>query len=332
MGRYRWRARWFQIQNGYLKYFTIESEATKLEPVKAIDVRQIQNVQQSLKGFSFRVQSENGHHREFILKTLPQDRHRIAEWVAALSAVPSAVVATDEAAKTTYSPTHVYVDLPDKALTEVSQFQNDGSWTLLFTEENGPNNRVTSYRRPVNAEGLMEYLSFGEFPFPASKVFKVMQGDFDYLRKWEKNTLDVSVLDSRTLPCGDEYSLMHWVVKWPTFFKNREYLYMRRIREETKDGNHMFAVACQVPACLKNGGPLPASFHPTDAVRVVTYEALTVLSSTGPTSCKFVFKCIDDPQVVLPKSLLTWVVDQALPAYMKTMRNAIRDYDTAKNQ
>lgn len=226
----------------------------------------------------------------------------------------------------------MYVDLSEKEVNEVAQFQNDGSWTALFTEENGENNRVTSFRRAVNAEGLMEYLSFGEFPFPASTVFKVMQGDFDYLRKWEKNTLDVSILDSRTLPCGDVYSLIHWIVKWPTFFKNREYLYMRRIREEKRDdGTQLFAVACQVPVCLKNGGPLPASFRPTDSVRVVTYQALTVLTSTGPSSCKFVFKCIDDPQVVLPKSLLTWVVDQALPAYMKTLRNAIRDYDSVKD-
>jgi len=229
-----------------------------------------------------------------------------------------------------YDPSKVYLSLPQSEVEQLADFHNDGSWTSLFAQELGENDCVTSFKKSVNADGLMQYLSFGKFPYPAATVFQVMQGDFEYLKVWEKNTLDVSVLDQKILPDGDVHSLVHWVVKWPTFFKNREYLYVRRTRTKKEaDGSQMFAVECGVPACLKTDDvdKLPASFHPADALRVVTYEAMTVLRSTGPNSCKFVFKCIDDPRVVLPKTLMTWFVDHALPSYMKTMRKAIREYE-----
>lgn len=206
----------------------------------------------------------------------------------------------------------------------------------FFSQEVGENDSVTSFKRPVNTEGLMQYLSFGKFPFPASTVFQVMQGDFDYLKVWEKNTLDVNILETKTLSGGDNYSLLHWIVKWPTFFKNREYLYVRRTRTTTEpDGTQVFAIECQVPLCLQSEDQtkLPSCYHPPSdntTVRVIHYEAMTVVKSTGPNSCQFVFKCIDDPRILLPKSLMTWFVDHALPSYMKTLRKAIREYDSHK--
>lgn len=332
-GRFPWRKRWFVVQNGYLKYFATESDAAhSTVPLKAIDLRQIKDLQSTAKGFCFRVMRLGSTDRVLLLKTHEKERHRISEWIAALS--PSSPAPATTIPLDTYDPSREYIFLKPEEVRDLANFHNDGSWTALFSQEQGKNDCVTSFKKAVNAEGLMQYLSFGEFPFPAATVFKVMQGDFEYLKVWEKNTLDVSVLDQRALPGGDIQSLIHWIVKWPTFFKNREYLYCRRTRTFTEaDGTQVFAVECAVPVCFKteDASKLPTSYHPTDAMRVLTYEAMTVLMSTGPSSCKFVFKCIDDPRVVLPKSLMTWVVDQALPTYMKTMRKAIREYDSFAN-
>ncbi|XP_014137041.1 phosphatidylcholine transfer protein isoform X3 [Falco biarmicus] len=137
--------------------------------------------------------------------------------------------------------------------------------------------------------------------------------DLNFRKQWDNN---IKALYERTY---DGEKLIYMEMKYPFRLSRRDYVYTRECQEMDVDGRKIWVVLAQsvsVPQCPEKPG----------IVRVKSYKQRLAIESDGKTGSKFYMYYFLNPGGSTPSRLINWIAQSAVPAFLKDMRKALRNY------
>ncbi|XP_059608786.1 stAR-related lipid transfer protein 7, mitochondrial-like [Phlebotomus argentipes] len=167
--------------------------------------------------------------------------------------------------------------------------------------------------------GKFAYKVYGEYPDVSAEDFLHVQTDLEYRREWDSTAIALELIDTDISP-GSSSHVIYWEMLWPKLFANRDYVYNRRTFVDKK--RQLIVIAnrsTQHPKC-------PAK--PTNQ-RVSDYWSYMVIKpykSFGRPGLKFVLTYFDDPGIVMPPALTSWVARKQMPEFLNKLYNATLKY------
>lgn len=163
------------------------------------------------------------------------------------------------------------------------------------------------------AGGLMEYKVYGTFSDISAKLFFNIQMDNEYRKKWDELVVKIEVVEEDQ---KRKEQVLQWVTRLPYPFAPREYLCTRRTMsdEDTK------TVVISARAVSHAKCP-PCKGY----VRVNSYVSHMVFrphKNYDEAGFDYLLTYCDDPQIVLPNRLASWVISSAIPDYVEKLHRA----------
>ncbi|XP_037262254.1 phosphatidylcholine transfer protein isoform X1 [Falco biarmicus] len=183
-----------------------------------------------------------------------------------------------------------------------------GPWSLTVDSMS-----VKIYRVYDERSGLYEYKIFGDIADCPPKLCVDFYMDLNFRKQWDNN---IKALYERTY---DGEKLIYMEMKYPFRLSRRDYVYTRECQEMDVDGRKIWVVLAQsvsVPQCPEKPG----------IVRVKSYKQRLAIESDGKTGSKFYMYYFLNPGGSTPSRLINWIAQSAVPAFLKDMRKALRNY------
>lgn len=186
-------------------------------------------------------------------------------------------------------------------------------WEAMVSE-----NDIKMWRYPKddNSE-LMEYKIFGTFSDISARMFFNIQLDNDYRKHWDDLVMKLETIDENR---SKNEIVVRWVTRFPYPFSHREYVFVRRAVINDKDNTMVISSrAVEHPSCPTN----------SKYVRVSCYTSHMVIKphkSYDDLGFDYLMTYCDDPQIVLPSSLSSWVLSQGIPEYIKKVHDACLNF------
>lgn len=182
-------------------------------------------------------------------------------------------------------------------------------WEEVVAEE-----QIKMWKYPKDDDsGLMEYKVYGTFSDIPARLFFNIQLDSEYRKHWDDLVLKLNVIDENR---AKNEQVMQWVSRLPYPFSHREYIFVRRaVINEKEKLMIISSKAVEHPSCPVN----------SNYVRVTCYTSHMVIrphKSFDELGFDYMMTYCDDPQIVLPSSLSSWVVSQGIPEYIKKVHDA----------
>ncbi|XP_077970310.1 stAR-related lipid transfer protein 7, mitochondrial-like [Styela clava] len=184
----------------------------------------------------------------------------------------------------------------------------DSSWQNVLDDSD-----IKMWKHYRNDLRLTEYKVHGTFNDISAKMFFNIQVDMEYRKTWDDLVVKLEVIEAD--PSRDE-QVLQWVTQLPRPFAPREYLCIRRTLVDDKNKVMVIsAKAVNHPSC-------PPS---NDFVRVTSYESHMVIKphkSFDDLGFDYLMTYCDDPQIVLPTRLASWVISAGVPQYINKLHDA----------
>lgn len=185
----------------------------------------------------------------------------------------------------------------------------------------------------------------------SAEDFLHIQTDTEYRKEWDKSAITLDVID--TDPVHRQKShIIHWEMQWPVsffsdyfffnqitihtipllflsqkLFANRDYVFNRRF---FVDRNRKLVII--VNKSLVH----PFSPKRPNIQRVNDYWSCMVIRSTSNSlktpGLEYVLTYFENPGVVLPQSVTSWVAQKQLPEFLHKLYTATLDYAREKRQ
>ncbi|XP_062519839.1 phosphatidylcholine transfer protein-like [Corticium candelabrum] len=195
----------------------------------------------------------------------------------------------------------------------VSELENpDLDGYNLLTESHGM--KIYSRRRD---SGLYEYKVYGSFPCFSPELCSQVYNDLEYRNTWDTYVVQLTELEDVKIERG---VVIYWCVKYPFPLSNRDYVFVRETRElESSKG------VCSW-AALSASLSLESQPERSRVVRVNDFQQCVVLQSDGANGSLVYMHYYDDPKGMIPKWLINWAAQTAVPMFLKTMNDAFSKY------
>ncbi|KFQ64998.1 Phosphatidylcholine transfer protein, partial [Pelecanus crispus] len=161
--------------------------------------------------------------------------------------------------------------------------------------------------------GLYEYKVFGGLADCPPKLFVDVYMDLKFRKQWDPY---VKELYEKT--CDGE-RVIYWEVNYPFPFSNRDYVYVRECREMAVDGRKIWVV-------LAENVSVPQFPEKPGITRVKSYKQSLAIESDGKTGSKVYMYYFDNPGGNIPSWLINWAAQSGVPAFLKDMQEAGRNY------
>lgn len=200
----------------------------------------------------------------------------------------------------------------------VCQLKNYHGCLPDLWEEMVCENDIKMWRYPKDDNpDLMEYKIFGTFSDISARMFFNIQLDNEYRKHWDDLVLKLETLDENR---AKNEHVVRWVTRFPYPFSHREYVFVRRAVINDKDNTMVISSrAVEHPSC-----PANAKY-----VRVSCYTSHMVIrphKSYDDLGFDYLMTYCDNPQIVLPSSLSSWVLSQGIPEYIKKVHDACLNF------
>ncbi|KAH9491763.1 StAR- lipid transfer protein 7, mitochondrial [Bulinus truncatus] len=171
------------------------------------------------------------------------------------------------------------------------------------------------WRRAIPNSNLYQYRVYGRYNDIPARAFYNTQVDVDYWKVWDKNTLEVTIVDRDV---ETESEVVHWTYKFPYPMYPRDYVYVRRCDIDTTTGTMVItARSTEHPSCPQ-----------TDAcVRVVTYCSQMVIkpyTTFDENGFLYVQTYLDDPQTNFPPMCYNWMASTGVNEFVDKLYRAAK--------
>ncbi|XP_064118894.1 uncharacterized protein LOC135223903 [Macrobrachium nipponense] len=160
---------------------------------------------------------------------------------------------------------------------------------------------------------LYAYKVYGTYDDVSLSAFMEVQLNSDFRTEWDDTALQLRVLDSQKESNSD---LIYWLVKYPHFFANRDYIYKRRFmwNEEKQE-----AVILNEAVSLNNI-PEEKGVH-----RVSEYWSTMVIRAKEDASkpgLEYTLTYFDNPGTSLPQWLTNFIAVTGFPSFLEKVHEA----------
>jgi hypothetical protein len=169
------------------------------------------------------------------------------------------------------------------------------------------------WRRLIPDSNLYQYRVFGHFSDIPSRAFYSTQVDLGYWKDWDKNTLEVKILDRDD---ETDSEVVHWVYKFPYPMYPRDYVYVRRCKVDTNTSTMIItARATEHPSCPENDS----------CVRVATYCSQMIIkphTTFEENGFDYVMTYCDDPKTNFPPMCYNWMASTGVHEFLEKVHKA----------
>ncbi|XP_055692419.1 stAR-related lipid transfer protein 7, mitochondrial-like [Lutzomyia longipalpis] len=173
--------------------------------------------------------------------------------------------------------------------------------------------------RQMQPCGKFVYKVYGEYTDVSAQDFLHVQTDLEYRREWDSTAIALELIDTDTSP-GSNSHVIYWEMLWPKLFANRDYVYNRRTFVDRK--RQVIVIANR------------STHHPRCPVkppnqRVSDYWSYMVIKpskSFKSTGLRFVLTYFDDPGIVIPPAVTSWVARKQMPEFLNRLHAATLKY------
>ncbi|XP_070545662.1 phosphatidylcholine transfer protein-like [Ptychodera flava] len=179
----------------------------------------------------------------------------------------------------------------------------------FFTESHG----IKIYRRYIEESGLYEYKVFGTLEDLDPEICAQVYMDLEYRKKWDGYVYELKPVTE------DGKSGVYWQVNFPFPMSNRDYVYMRQLKEFDIDGKHIWAV-------LGKSEPFKCEPERKSVIRVDDFHQSMVLRSDGKNGTKAFMHYYDNPKGMIPTWLINWAAKTGVPKFLTDMQKACKGY------
>ncbi|XP_018023426.1 uncharacterized protein LOC108679334 [Hyalella azteca] len=196
---------------------------------------------------------------------------------------------------------------------------------------------ILVWRRPHQTwPHLFAYKVYGRYDDVSLCAFVETQLSTSYRTEWDPSALDLRVVHSdqqlqqqqqqqqHNHDHHREYSaqdLLYWLVKFPRFFADRDYVFKRRYRA---DATRREVVIVSEAAPQQSGVSEVAGVH-----RVHQYWSVMVVRARNADFTKpgieYVLSYFDNPGTSLPASITNFIASTAFPNFLKRLHTASMD-------
>jgi hypothetical protein len=199
-------------------------------------------------------------------------------------------------------------------------------------------NRIKVYSRVRPSTGINEYIILGYLDKVTLREAYEVYMDLEYRKEWddlrqqinifEKNNKKKKVdekLSSSSLGTNDLQDFeIHWEIKLPWPFSNREYIFERNTYEHKYD-NMIFLIADN--SSVDKDEEIAQETENFGTIRITEYEQTTVFYSDHEDGkCNVYMEYYDDPKGNIPIMLKNWVIRRAAPNFIMNIEKACKEY------
>ncbi|XP_059171536.1 stAR-related lipid transfer protein 7, mitochondrial-like [Physella acuta] len=169
------------------------------------------------------------------------------------------------------------------------------------------------WRRLIPNSTLYQYRVYGHFTDIPPRAFYNTQVDVDYWKDWDKNTMEVKIIDRDD---KTDSEVVHWVYKFPYPMYPRDYVYVRRCKVNLATGTMVITGrSTDHPSC-----PLSDNY-----VRVATYCSQMVIkpyTTFDENGFYYVMTYFDDPQTNFPPMCYNWLASTGVHEFLEKVHKA----------
>ncbi|ESO90245.1 hypothetical protein LOTGIDRAFT_84508, partial [Lottia gigantea] len=184
-----------------------------------------------------------------------------------------------------------------------------GGWESVIDKKH-----LKVWRKPIEENShLYEYRVYGTYDDVPARAFFNVQVDLDFWQEWENMALSIDIIDKHK-ETGSE--IVHWLTKYPYPMYNREYLYVRRYKEDTKRN----VLVVNAKAIEHQDIPITKEY-----VRVKQYLSQMVIkphSSCDENGFDYILTYFDDPQSAFPSFCYNWLASSGVPDFVERLHKS----------
>jgi len=196
-------------------------------------------------------------------------------------------------------------------------------------------NRIKVYTRVRPSTGINEYIILGYLDKVTLREAYEVYMDLEYRKEWDDLKQQISLFNRKDKQSSESLSKndlkdfeIHWEIKLPWPFSNREYVFERNTYEH-KYNDMMFLIADN--SSLNNNNTKQEETNTNNinsrTIRITEYEQMTVFYSDREDGrCNVYMEYYDDPKGNIPLVLKNWVVSRAAPNFIMNIEKACKEY------
>uniref|UniRef100_A0A7S1ALX7 START domain-containing protein n=1 Tax=Noctiluca scintillans TaxID=2966 RepID=A0A7S1ALX7_NOCSC len=221
-------------------------------------------------------------------------------------------------------------DAPDVELAEVSGFSyadiRRGTGVFQVTDEAHGWKNMTKYTkdgieclvysRTFDKSGKLEFLVRGEIPVPRDMYFS-LNADMEYRPEWDNMCVAVTELKGLTEVEGERgrlRRLLHWEVKYPWPFGQRDYVLAQTAHMERDEVGAMTRCIQGCSVSEAEGEALKPSR--VNVGRCTNYRSNMTIWEVAEQRCGYAFVFFEDISVSVPSWAISRTMSSTLPATM----------------
>ncbi|MCL4129955.1 UNVERIFIED_CONTAM: hypothetical protein GTU68_022261 [Idotea baltica] len=183
------------------------------------------------------------------------------------------------------------------------------SWEAFLEREN----ILVWRRRHEKHPHLYSYKVYGTYDDMSLSAFMEVQLNPSFRSEWDSSALQLKIINSHSSTNSD---LMYWLVKFPQFFANRDYVFKRRykVNEERKEVVIMNEIEEDCNLSEQNG------VH-----RVKEYWSIMVLRAKenfNKPGMSYTLTYFDNPGTSLPSAVTNFIASTAFPDFLRKVHRA----------
>ncbi|KAM4823806.1 phosphatidylcholine transfer protein isoform X1 [Urocitellus parryii] len=187
-----------------------------------------------------------------------------------------------------------------------------GNWELLL-ETSG----ISVYRLLEESTWLYKYKIFGVLKDCSPALLTEVFMDLGYRKQWDQY---VSELYEKE--CDGE-TLVYWQVAYPFPMYNRDYVYIRQLRELDLEGRKIYVILAK----STSSSQFPER---SGVIRVSQYQQSLAIESDGKGGSRVFMYYFDNPGGLIPSWLINWAARNGVPSFLKDLEEAYHKYPKKK--
>uniref|UniRef100_A0A8C9QE95 Phosphatidylcholine transfer protein n=1 Tax=Spermophilus dauricus TaxID=99837 RepID=A0A8C9QE95_SPEDA len=121
----------------------------------------------------------------------------------------------------------------------------------------------------------------------------------------------------------DGETLVYWQVAYPFPMYNRDYVYIRQLRELDLEGRKIYVILAK----STSSSQFPER---SGVIRVSQYQQRLAIESDGKGGSRVFMYYFDNPGGLIPSWLINWVTRNGVPSFLKDLEEAYHKYPKKK--
>ncbi|XP_071949777.1 phosphatidylcholine transfer protein-like [Antedon mediterranea] len=173
---------------------------------------------------------------------------------------------------------------------------------------------VTIYRKYRESSGLYEYKIFGVLEGISPDICAKVYTDLEYRKQWDTYAKELHEFNEK------EKTGIYWNVNFPFPMSNRDYVFVREMKEfDLDDGRHVWVV-------LGKSSLFESIPTKSRTIRVDDFQQSMTMTTDGGSGTKAFMHYYDNPKGMLPTWLINWAAKTGVPNFIADMKKHCEKY------